>query len=92
MASPDRRFDFWETAKTHPSFLNSERNSHRTDGQSALERLWALNACGGLTDDAAIKLLSHNDPFVRAWTVRLVCDPKYRVCQRRGCDCQRGQQ
>ncbi len=47
-----------------------------TTGQSALERLWALNACGGLTDEAAIKLLSHNDPFVRAWTVRLVCDPK----------------
>jgi len=45
-----------------------------TSGQSALERLWALNACGGLTDETAIKLLSHNDPFVRAWTVRLVCD------------------
>lgn len=44
-------------------------------GQSALERLWALNACGGLTDDAAIKLLNHHEPFVRAWTVRLVCDP-----------------
>ena len=45
-------------------------------GQSALERLWALNACGGLTDEVAISLLSHNEPFVRAWTVRLVCDPK----------------
>ena len=45
-------------------------------GQSALERLWALNACGGFTDDIAIKMLSHNEPFVRAWTVRLICDPK----------------
>jgi putative heme-binding domain-containing protein len=45
-------------------------------GQSALERLWALNACGGFTDDIAIKLLGHNEPFVRAWTVRLVCDPE----------------
>ena len=45
-------------------------------GQSALERLWALNACGGFTDDVAIKLLGHNEPFVRAWTVRLICDPK----------------
>jgi putative heme-binding domain-containing protein len=44
-------------------------------GQSALERLWALNACGGLTDELAIRLLSHNEPFVRAWTVRLICDP-----------------
>jgi len=47
-----------------------------TTGQSALERLWALKACGGLIDEAAIKLLRHNEPFVRAWTVRLVCDPK----------------
>ena len=46
------------------------------NGQSALERLWALNACEGVTDDAVIKLLRHNEPFVRAWTVRLVCDPK----------------
>ena len=45
-------------------------------GQGALERLWALNACGGLTDEAAILLLRHPEPFVRAWTVRLVCDPK----------------
>ncbi len=45
-------------------------------GQSALERLWALNACGGFTDDVAIKLLGHNEPFVRAWTVRFICDPK----------------
>lgn len=43
-------------------------------GQSALERLWALNAVGGLTDEAAIRLLAHEDPFVRAWTVRIVCD------------------
>ena len=47
-----------------------------TTGQSALERLWALNACRGLTDEAAIKLLNHNEPSVRAWTVRLVCDPR----------------
>ena len=43
-------------------------------GQSALERLWAINASGGLMDDVAIRLLSHNEPFVRDWTVRLVCD------------------
>lgn len=44
-------------------------------GQSALERLWALNACGGLTEPVALRLLSHAEPFVRAWTVRIVCDP-----------------
>jgi len=52
-----------------------ERQLAEATGQSALERLWALKACGGFTDDAAIRLLNHADPFVRAWTVRLVCDP-----------------
>lgn len=45
-------------------------------GQPALERLWALNASGGFNYDSAIKLLNHSDPFVRAWTVRLICDSK----------------
>lgn len=45
-------------------------------GQGALERLWALHACGGLTDETAMKLLTHTDPFVRAWTIRLICDQR----------------
>ncbi len=47
----------------------------KATGQSALERLWALNACGGLTDPMALRLLTHEEPFVRAWTIRIVCDP-----------------
>ncbi len=43
-------------------------------GQTALELLWALNLCDGLTDDAALRLLQHEDQFVRAWTVRLLGD------------------
>ena len=45
-------------------------------GQDALELLWALHASGGLKDDndVAITLLGHGNPFVRAWTVRLLCD------------------
>ncbi|MEZ6129264.1 MAG: c-type cytochrome [Planctomycetaceae bacterium] len=43
-------------------------------GQTALESLWGLNVSGGLTDDVARKLLQHEDQFVRAWTVRLLCD------------------
>lgn len=46
-----------------------------TTGQTALELLWALHASAGLTDAVAIELLQHPEPFVRAWTVRLVCDP-----------------
>lgn len=43
-------------------------------GQHALESLWALHACGGLTDEVAVEMLGHADQFVRAWTVRLLCD------------------
>ncbi|NQV27981.1 MAG: c-type cytochrome [Rhodopirellula sp.] len=48
----------------------------RAGGQDALELLWAFHASGGLKDDntATVKLLGHHDPFVRAWTVRLLCD------------------
>jgi putative heme-binding domain-containing protein len=47
-----------------------------TDGQTALEYLWALNLTGGLTAEAALETLQHKDPHVRLWTVRLLCDQK----------------
>lgn len=43
-------------------------------GQSALDVLWAINACGGFDDFLAAKSLEHPDPFVRLWTVRLLGD------------------
>jgi len=43
-------------------------------GQTSLELLWALRASGGLNESAALKTLDHADPFVRLWTVRLLCD------------------
>jgi putative heme-binding domain-containing protein len=43
-------------------------------GQLALESLWALHLCGGLTDEAAARGLTHVNPHVRRWTVRLLGD------------------
>ncbi|MDG1894301.1 MAG: c-type cytochrome [Fuerstiella sp.] len=43
-------------------------------GQTAIESLWALHLSGGLTTDIAREMLAHEDQFVRAWTVRLLCD------------------
>lgn len=43
-------------------------------GQLALESLWALNVSGGLDDATALLACDHEDPFVRLWTVRLMCD------------------
>jgi putative membrane-bound dehydrogenase-like protein len=45
-----------------------------SDGQLALEALWALHACSGFTADSAVPFLHHPDPFVRLWTVRLLGD------------------
>jgi putative membrane-bound dehydrogenase-like protein len=45
-------------------------------GQFALEALWALHACGGLTDETALKTLDHAEPAVRMWTARLIGDRK----------------
>ncbi len=46
----------------------------KSSGQTALESLWALHLSGGLTDEAAQEMLRHEDQYVRAWTVRLLCD------------------
>jgi putative membrane-bound dehydrogenase-like protein len=39
-----------------------------------LEALWALNLCGGFDDAAAMIGLNHAEPYVRAWSVRLLGD------------------
>jgi len=47
-----------------------------SDGQLAVEALWALNLCGGFDDAVAQKTLDHTNPFVRIWTVRLLGDAR----------------
>ena len=44
--------------------------------QDALEACWAFYQTGGFNARTAITLLDHGNPFVRAWTVRLLCDEK----------------
>ena len=46
------------------------------NGQFALRALWGLHLCGGLSEPQALKLLAHPDPYVRLWTIRLVCDDR----------------
>lgn len=45
-----------------------------SDGQLALEALWALNLSGGFTESAASEWLEHKDEYVRLWTIRLLGD------------------
>ncbi|MEI6234984.1 MAG: PVC-type heme-binding CxxCH protein [Planctomycetota bacterium] len=42
----------------------------------ALEACWALYASGGLDEPTAIALLEHENPYVRLWVARLLCDEK----------------
>mgnify|MGYP001819113778 CR=1 FL=1 len=44
--------------------------------QEALEALWAIHVSGGFNDALALNALSHSDPYVRLWGVRLVGDSK----------------
>jgi putative heme-binding domain-containing protein len=43
-------------------------------GQAALEALWAINLCGGFSNDVAEAALRHTSPHVRRWAVRLLGD------------------
>jgi putative membrane-bound dehydrogenase-like protein len=42
--------------------------------EAALDALWALNLTGGFDAASAESLLSHPQPLVRAWAVRLLAD------------------
>jgi len=45
-------------------------------GQLALEGLWALHLSGGFNEAMAKEALTHNDPYVRMWAVRLLGDQR----------------
>src|SRR5690606_34777627 len=43
-------------------------------GQTALEAFWVLARLMPLDDRMAAETLRHPDPYVRLWTIRLLCD------------------
>jgi putative membrane-bound dehydrogenase-like protein len=45
-----------------------------TDDDLALQALWALYVSGGFDDAFAVRTLTHHNPDVRRWTVRLLGD------------------
>jgi putative membrane-bound dehydrogenase-like protein len=48
----------------------------KSDGQIALEALWAINISGEFDEEIAAELLHHANPYVRVWTVRLLGDQR----------------
>ena len=53
-----------------------KRHIKENAGQFALECMWALYQSGGFNDQVAGETLNHEDPYVRLWTVRLLCDDR----------------
>lgn len=52
-----------------------EKKLNAATGQPALEYFWAYSAAsGGLTDEQTLRAITHADPYVRLWAVRLACD------------------
>ncbi|MCA9247240.1 MAG: c-type cytochrome, partial [Planctomycetales bacterium] len=47
-----------------------------SDGQLALELLWALNLTAGLSETDTLAALAHGDPYVRLWAARLTGDER----------------
>jgi putative membrane-bound dehydrogenase-like protein len=48
-----------------------------SQGQLALEALWALYVSGGFDEECAAKLLHHSNPDVRTWTIRFLGDARH---------------
>ncbi len=48
----------------------------QTDVARKLRALWALHVTGGLDDEFLMSQLSHESEYVRAWSVRLLCEDR----------------
>lgn len=65
-----------------PSAIPELRKMLLLDNQSALDALWALNAIGGLSDEAYAVAMQNDYPPVRMWAVRLLGDTKDKPIDR----------
>jgi putative membrane-bound dehydrogenase-like protein len=52
-----------------------EMFSNHPDVTRQLRALWALHVTGGLDQPFLIRQLDHKSEFIRAWAVRLLCEP-----------------
>jgi putative membrane-bound dehydrogenase-like protein len=73
-AETTRRVLFDRRDPTPIPDLKAQLDAETTRPERALKLLWALDACGGLTDEAAYRVLKHPLAPVRAWAVRRLGD------------------
>ncbi len=48
----------------------------QTTSPKRLRALWALHCVGGASESLLLKLLEHEDPQLRGWSVQLLCEKK----------------
>ncbi len=66
----------------HPKDFPSKASILRqiqANREHSLDALWALNAIEGMPADDALPFLEHSNPWVRAWTIRMVVDASDRT-------------
>lgn len=56
--------------------VHLKESLHRSEGQAALECLWALSQAGGLDEGELLSAMGHSDAPVRLWAVRLAGDAR----------------
>jgi len=49
---------------------------NNADGTRVLRAMWALQVTGGFTEELALKLIGHKDPYVRGWTIQLCLEDR----------------
>lgn len=77
--------------ESHPLRIQSRQaiiEQSKSDSEYAIEHLWTAHLCGWLSDtinkdsapnaaeESIANWLSHPDPVVRLWTIRLACDDR----------------
>src|SRR5690606_5792360 len=59
---------------THDRLREIFRNN--TNPDLKLRAMWALHVTGGFSEAQLLETLNHNDEYVRAWAIQLLCEDK----------------
>ena len=68
----------WASGRNMSAVIGELQGIFRSqpDVPRKLRALWALHVIDGLEDDFLIRLLDHDSEYVRAWSVRLLCEDR----------------
>lgn len=72
------RWPTWDEGARERARMSLSASAMLSPGgtSSRLNALWALHACGGLSQESIAQGLGNDDPHIRAWTIQLACEDK----------------